>query len=103
MSLAETPAAFRLGTAISVTLSSTITARMRLPINALQEVDGKRQIWIVDPQSQTVNPRAVNITSRDNDSFVLADGVKAGEKVVSAGVNSLKPGQKVKVDEESPR
>ncbi|EKG30063.1 RND family efflux transporter MFP subunit [Pseudomonas avellanae BPIC 631] len=85
-----------------MTLSSTITARMRLPINALQEVDGKRQIWIVDPQSQTVNPRAVNITSRDNDSFVLADGVKVGEKVVSAGVNSLKPGQKVKVDEESP-
>ncbi|KPX13425.1 RND family efflux transporter MFP subunit [Pseudomonas syringae pv. delphinii] len=103
LSLAETPAAFRLGTAISVTLSSTITARMRLPINALQEVDGKRQIWIVDPQSQTVNPRAVNITSRDNDSFVLADGVKAGEQVVSAGVNSLKPGQKVKIDEESPR
>ncbi|WP_024697222.1 efflux RND transporter periplasmic adaptor subunit [Pseudomonas avellanae] len=103
LSLAETPAAFRLGTAISVTLSSTITARMRLPINALQEVDGKRQIWIVDPQSQTVNPRDVNIISRDNDSFVLADGVRAGEKVVSAGVNSLKPGQKVKIDEESPR
>ncbi|EPM53312.1 RND family efflux transporter MFP subunit [Pseudomonas syringae pv. actinidiae ICMP 19071] len=103
LSLAETPAAFRLGTAISVTLSSTITARMRLPINALQDIDGKRQIWIVDPQSQTVNPRDVNIISRDNDSFVLANGVKAGEKVVSAGVNSLKPGQKVKVDEESPR
>ncbi|EGH71865.1 efflux RND transporter periplasmic adaptor subunit [Pseudomonas syringae] len=103
LSLAQTPAAFRLGTAISVTLSSTITPRMRLPINALQEVDGKRQVWIVDSQSQTVNPRAVIIASRDSDSFVLTDGVKAGEKVVSAGVNSLKPGQKVKVDEESPR
>jgi hypothetical protein len=34
---------------------------------------------------------------------VLADGVKSGERVVSAGVNSLKPGQKVKVDEDSPR
>ncbi|WP_440073795.1 efflux RND transporter periplasmic adaptor subunit [Pseudomonas fragariae (ex Marin et al. 2024)] len=103
LSLAQTPAAFRLGTAISVTLSSTITPRMRLPINALQEVDGKRQVWIVDSQSQTVNPRAVTIASRDSDSFVLTDGVKAGEKVVSAGVNSLKPGQKVKLDEESPR
>ncbi|KPC24740.1 RND family efflux transporter MFP subunit [Pseudomonas syringae pv. cilantro] len=103
LSLTDTPPAFRLGTSISVTLSSSITPRMRLPINALQDVDGKRRIWVIDSQSQTVNPREVNIISRDSDSFVLADGVKAGEKVVSAGVNSLKPGQKVKVEEESPR
>ena len=29
--------------------------------------------------------------------------IEAGERVVSAGVNSLKPGQKVKLDEDSPR
>ncbi|GFM82328.1 RND transporter [Pseudomonas cichorii] len=103
LSLTETPQAFRLGTAISVTLSSTIAPRIRLPINALQENDGKTQVWIVDSQNQTVNPRAVNVVSREDDSFLLAGGVNAGEKVVSAGVNSLKPGQKVKVDEESPR
>ncbi|GFM87494.1 RND transporter [Pseudomonas cichorii] len=103
LSLTETPQAFRLGTAISVTLSSTIAPRIRLPINALQETDGKTQVWIVDSQNQTVNPRAVNVVSREDDSFLLAGGVNAGEKVVSAGVNSLKPGQKVKVDEESPR
>ncbi|MCF5713007.1 efflux RND transporter periplasmic adaptor subunit [Pseudomonas tremae] len=103
LSLTDTPPAFRLGTAISVKLSSTISPRMRLPISALQEVDGKLQVWIVDPQSQTVSPRTVSIISRDNDSFLLADGVKAGEKVVSAGVNSLKPGQQVKVDGERSR
>ncbi|MBX8590593.1 efflux RND transporter periplasmic adaptor subunit [Pseudomonas cichorii] len=103
LTLTDTPPALRLGTAISVTLSSTIAPRMRLPINALQEADGKTQVWIIDPQSQTVNPREVNVVSRDNDSFLLTGGVNAGEKVVSAGVNSLKPGQKVKVDEESPR
>ncbi|MCQ9470540.1 efflux RND transporter periplasmic adaptor subunit [Pseudomonas alliivorans] len=102
-SLTETPPALRLGTAISVTLSSAIAPRIRLPLNALQDVDGKRQIWVIDPQSQTVNPRVVNIVSQDDSSFLLASGVSAGEKVISAGVNSLKPGQKVKVDEESPR
>jgi hypothetical protein len=35
--------------------------------------------------------------------MVLANGVKSGERVVSAGVNSLKPGQKVKNDEDSPQ
>jgi RND family efflux transporter MFP subunit len=103
LTLAHTPDSFRLGTAISVTLSSAIAARTELPINALQEVDGRTQIWVIDTQSQTVNPRAVNVIRRNSDTFVLSNGVKPGERVVSAGVNSLKPGQKVKVDEESPR
>ena len=29
--------------------------------------------------------------------------INPGERIVTAGVNSLKPGQKVKIDEDSPR
>ncbi|MEB0039492.1 MULTISPECIES: efflux RND transporter periplasmic adaptor subunit [unclassified Pseudomonas] len=103
LTLTDTPTAFRLGTAISVTLTTAIEPRVQLPINAVQNVDGKTQIWIVDVQNQTVAPREVNVISRDDDSVVLVAGVKAGERVVSAGVNSLKPGQKVKVDKDAPR
>ena len=103
LTLADTPAAFRLGTAISVTLSSAIEPRIELPANVLQEVDGKTQIWIVDMQNQTVSPHPVRVVSRENDRIVIAGGVKGGERVVTAGVNSLKPGQKVKVDKDSPR
>lgn len=103
LTLTDTPESFRLGTAISVTLSSAIAARTELPIHALQEVDGKTRIWVIDQQNQTVNPRDVQVVSRTGDTFVLSNGVKPGERVVSAGVNSLKPGQKVKVDEGSPR
>lgn len=102
LTLTDTPAAFRLGTAISVTLSSTIEPRIELPANVLQEVDGKTQVWIVDMQNQTVSPHPVNVLSRDDDTLVVS-GVKGGERVVTAGVNSLKPGQKVKVDKDSPR
>jgi len=103
LTLTNTPDAFRLGTAVSVTLSTAIAARTELPINALQEVDGKTRIWVIDQQNQTVNPREVQVVSRSDDTFVLSNGVKPGERIVSAGVNSLKPGQKVKVDEGSPR
>ena len=103
LTLADTPAAFRLGTAISVTLSSAIEPRIELPANVLQEVDGKTQIWVIDMQNQTVSPQAVTLVSRDSDSIVIAGGVKGGERAVTAGVNSLKPGQKVKVDKDSPR
>ena len=101
LTLANTPDGFRLGTAISVTLSSAIKPRIELPVTALQEVDGKLRIWVIDTQSKTVNPRDVSVISRNDSSVVLAGGVKNGERVVSAGVNSLKPGQSVKLDEDS--
>jgi RND family efflux transporter MFP subunit len=101
LTLADTPDGFRLGTAISVTLSSAIKPRIELPVTALQEVDGKARIWVIDTQNKTVSPRDVTVVSRTDSSVVLAGGVKNGERVVSAGVNSLKPGQSVKLDEDS--
>jgi RND family efflux transporter MFP subunit len=101
LSLAQTPAGFRLGTAISVTLSSAIKPRIELPITALQEVEGKMRVWVIDPQNKTVSPRDINVISRTDSTVVLAGGVQNGERVVSAGVNSLKPGQPVKFDEDS--
>jgi RND family efflux transporter MFP subunit len=103
LTLAETPTAFRLGTAISVTLSSAVKPRIEVPVSALQEVEGKHRIWVIDPNAQTVFPRDVILIRRTDSSVVLANGVKSGERVVTAGVNSLKPGQKVKVDEDSPQ
>ncbi|NBF01638.1 efflux RND transporter periplasmic adaptor subunit [Pseudomonas sp. Fl5BN2] len=100
LTLKDTPQAFRLGTAISVTLSSAIEPRTELPLSALQEVDGKTRVWVIDRQSQTVAPREVTVLSRDSDSALIGQGIKPGERIVSAGVNSLKPGQKVKIDED---
>ncbi|UST85293.1 efflux RND transporter periplasmic adaptor subunit [Pseudomonas siliginis] len=101
LTLSDTPDGFRLGTAISVTLSSAIKPRIELPVTALQEADGKTRIWVIDTQTKTVNPRDVSVVSRGDNSVVLAGGVQNGERVVSAGVNSLKPGQSVKLDEDS--
>jgi len=100
LTLKDTPQAFRLGTAISVTLSSAIEPRIELPLSALQEVDGQTRVWVIDPQTQTVSPRPVKVLSREGDSLLVSQGVKPGERVVSAGVNSLKPGQKVKINED---
>lgn len=103
LTLADTPEAFRLGTAISVTLSSAIQPRSELPLSALQEADGKTRVWVVDPQQHTVALRDVTVRERLANSVILSAGVQPGERVVTAGVNSLKPGQQVKIDEESPR
>lgn len=103
LTLAEQPAALRLGTAISVSLTSPMAPRLRLPLSALQDVEGKTQVWVVDTASKTVNPRPVQVLERSGNSVWLAGGIQAGERVVTAGVNSLKPGQNIKIDKEGPR
>ncbi len=101
LTLASTPAAFHLGTAISVTLTSDVTPRSELPLSALLERDGKHQVWVIDPASKTVATRDVTLIGRTDETFVLSAGVESGERVVTAGVNSLKPGQKVAFDEDA--
>ncbi|MCY1409009.1 Multidrug resistance protein MdtA precursor [compost metagenome] len=100
LTLATTPEGFRLGTAISVTLSSAIEPHTELPLTALLERDNKVHVWVIDKASHTVASREVKVASRGVNSAVLMSGIKPGELVVTAGVNSLKEGQKVKVDEE---
>ncbi|QBF24187.1 efflux RND transporter periplasmic adaptor subunit [Pseudomonas tructae] len=100
LTLTQTPPAFYLGTAISVTLTSMMSPRTELPASALLESDGQTRVWVVDPQQNTVATREVKLLERSFDSIVLSSGVQAGDRVVTAGVNTLKPGQKVIVDEE---
>jgi RND family efflux transporter MFP subunit len=103
LTLADTPAGFRLGTAISVTLSSTIAPRIELPLSTLLETAGKTQVWVIDPQASTVSVRDVQVLSRSASLALIGSGVKPGERVVTAGVHSLKAGQKIKIDEEGPQ
>lgn len=103
LTLADTPAGFRLGTAISVTLSSSIAPRIELPLSTLLEDDGKVRVWVVDNQAGTVALRDVQVVSRDAGVALIGGGVKPGERVVTAGVHSLKPGQKIKTDKDAPQ
>jgi multidrug efflux pump subunit AcrA (membrane-fusion protein) len=45
-----------------------------------------------------VSLHAVTIRQGGSDSIVISDGLAAGERVVTAGVHALRPGQKVRLD-----
>ena len=99
LTLHDPPAAFRLGTTISVTLEKTISPRIDLPATALLEHEGKTQVWIVDKalpdRNATVSLRDVVVLARDAHTVTVASGLSAGERVVTAGVHALAPGQTV--------
>ncbi|MCB1444395.1 MAG: efflux RND transporter periplasmic adaptor subunit [Rhizobiaceae bacterium] len=98
IALEAPPPAFRLGATITASAHSQAANGVRLPLSALLESDGATQVWIVDPGSQTVALRAVTVGARDGDGFMATSGLNAGDRVVTAGVHSLKNGQKVRVD-----
>ena len=54
-------------------------------------------MWVVDPQSKTVSLRSVEVLRYDPAAVVISQGLKTGEFVVTAGVQTLRPGQKVRL------
>jgi RND family efflux transporter MFP subunit len=94
--LADPPAAFRLGITVQVTLSKPVSPRVDLPGTALLEQDGKAQVWIVDPETKKVALHDVAIVDR-GDGSVSVTGIAAGDRVVTVGVHSLAAGQTVKL------
>ncbi|PUE48918.1 efflux transporter periplasmic adaptor subunit [Limnohabitans sp. 2KL-1] len=73
------------------------SAVIKLPTSALRQEGQGTVVWLLDEASMTVNTQAVQVGRVDGNEVVIAAGLKPGQKVVSAGVHVLSPGQKVTV------
>jgi RND family efflux transporter MFP subunit len=102
LTLDNPPDAFRLGTTVTVTLARPVPPRVELPATAILEQDGRTQVWVVDATGSAVTRKDVRVAARHNGSVTIADGLTNGERVVTAGVNTLKDGQAVKLAEARP-
>ena len=54
-------------------------------------------MWIVDPANLTVALRNVEVQRFDPATAVISQGLEPGDVVVTAGVQALHPGQKVRL------
>lgn len=100
LTLDSVPDSFRLGSTVSVEISSAVASFRELPGSAVLERDGQAQVWVIDPRSSTLSLRNVTILARQGTLVHVQGALYDGEKVVIAGVNSLKPGQKIRMDRE---
>jgi RND family efflux transporter MFP subunit len=91
------PAALLLGSTVSGTIDMDTAAIISIPATALTTADQNPAVWIVDPDNSTVSLRAVEISRHDPATVVIADGLEGGEIVVTAGVQALHPGQKIRL------
>ena len=96
-SIVNPPATLRLGMTVSVTLPRVGGApNVALPATALFQKDGKPAVWIVKADN-TVELRAVTVERFDSELVHVAAGIRTGERVVTAGVHRLAPGDKVRL------
>lgn len=100
LALEDAPPAFRLGSTISASRDLAVEPTLQVPQSALVEDGVQTRVWIVE--GDAVQPRDVTVASKLPGEAIIAAGLKAGERVVTAGVHSLQPGQKVKLGAEEP-
>ncbi|WP_141213270.1 efflux RND transporter periplasmic adaptor subunit [Janthinobacterium sp. PC23-8] len=86
----------RLGmTAVVQFASTTVTPQIRVPLTALFNEKSQSSVWVVENGAvKLVNVTVGGVAGND---LLLSSGVKEGQTVVTAGVNLLKPGQKVTI------
>lgn len=95
--LTHAPEAMRLGATVTGRLQMDAVPVIEIPASALTRVQQQPAVWIVDPQSLTVSLRNVEVLRFDPATVAVSQGLDTGEVVVTAGVQALHPGQKVRL------
>jgi RND family efflux transporter MFP subunit len=80
---------------LAAQLPGSQAGALKLPTSALRQDGSATAVWVLDEATMTVRSQAVQVGAIDGNEVVIASGLKAGQKVVSAGVHVLTPGQKV--------
>jgi RND family efflux transporter MFP subunit len=97
VALRQTPDAMSLGSLVNGTAPMLTHKVVLLPWGALFEIAGKPAVWVIDPRSTTVSLKPITLNRYTRDRLVVGEGLASGETVVSAGVQLLRPGQKVEI------
>jgi RND family efflux transporter MFP subunit len=100
--LIDPPAAMRLGTTVTGQMQVGAPQGVELPASALVRTEGRSAVWVVDPQAMTVSLRNIELQASDPERVRVASGLNPGEIVVAAGVQALRPAQKVRLLEPQP-
>lgn len=98
IALNDPPPVFRLGTTVTARPSHNQSAALWVPGTAVLSKNGEDFVWVVEPAG-TVSLRKVDASSEE-DGIRLTGGVAAGARIVTAGIHSLKPGQRVRIEQD---
>ena len=97
VSLEDPPESMRHGATVNGTIQTAEAPVIEIPAGALTRANQQPAVWVVDPAAFTVALRPIEI-GRFGEYFVaVTSGLAAGDIVVTAGVQALHEGQKVRL------
>jgi RND family efflux transporter MFP subunit len=91
------PPGFRLGSAVTGRMEIGAAGGVEVPASALTRAEARPAVWVVDPASGAVALRPVEVIRFDPARVVVGQGLEGGDIVVTAGVQALRPGQRVRL------
>ncbi len=81
---------------------SNVSNKIMLPPTAVFAAEDEaldstqRYVWLVDPASMQVSKQAISVGKLSDEGIEVLSGLAKGQQVISAGVNFIQEGQKVK-------
>src|SRR5438067_1106921 len=79
----------------------TRKSALMIPQRAVQDVQGVNQVAVVRAD-ETVDVRKVKVDARVGSLWIIADGLKPGERVIVEGADRVRAGQKVRLASSAP-
>lgn len=95
--LIDPPETMRLGSTVTGRIQFDAVSGITIPAAALVRADGKTAVWVFDAKTGTVSLRNIAVRASDATMVQVASGLNPGDVVVTAGVQALRPGQKVRL------
>lgn len=82
---------------VSITYNTEQKSVYEIPVSALFEIDGKPHVWIFTSEDIPLKARQIVVSEiKSNGNVVVEQGINDGDMIVSAGVQSITEGMKVK-------
>ena len=97
VTLKNPPPQLRFGMSIGGRLKGNAALAVALPLSAIFEKNGSPAVWVLDQQSSSLTLRSITVARYEANTAIVASGLAKGDVVVTAGVNSLTVGQKVRL------
>jgi len=97
VALGKPPPAMRFGSSVRGRLRETTAPVVVLPGSALSDKGGKPAVWVFDEANSEVKLTPISVSRFEKDRVVVGDGLTKGQIIVTAGVNRLREGQKVRL------
>ena len=97
IAIPEPPAGMTLGMTAAVESTETTSGapHYEIPLSALYQSNGQPSVWLVNDDSVTLRP--VQTGNFGKNTVQVTSGLQAGDTIVTAGVQKLREGQKVRL------